>query len=153
MKKFLTWLTMVALFVVLVVGGTVGFLYSRTTAASLPAEGASFAGQTLTVNGYSWGVPVLGGVVWRTFQQSVTADVQDLGTIDQVTPAVVLAEGLDPEGSFLVLTAADGCPVLECADTPAVLDALLAELEAYRVAELSRTVVAAPALRPAAAWG
>ena len=111
MKKFLTWLTMVALFVVLVVGGTVGFLYSRTTAASLPAQGASFAGQTLTVNGYSWGVPVLGGVVWRTFQQSVTADVQDLGTIDQVTPAVVLAEGLDPDGSFLVLTAADGTQV------------------------------------------
>lgn len=36
MKKFLTWLTMVALFVVLVVGGTVGFLYSRTTAAPCP---------------------------------------------------------------------------------------------------------------------
>ena len=65
-------------------------------------------------------------------------------------------EGLDALArryGAAVLTAADGCPVLECADTPAVLDALLAELEAYRVAELSRTVVAAPALRPAAAWG
>ena len=51
-----------------------------------------------------------------------------------------------------LLTADDGCPVLECADTPAALDALLAELEPYQVAELSRTVVAAPALRAAAAW-
>lgn len=51
-----------------------------------------------------------------------------------------------------VLTADDGCPVLECADTPAALDALLAQLEPYQVAELSRTVVAAPALRAAAAW-
>ena len=111
MKKFLTWLTMVALFVVLVVAGTVGFLYSRVTEAYLPVQGASFAGQTLTPNGYSWGVPVLGGVVWRTFQQSVTADVQDLGAIDQVSPAVTLADGLDPAGSFVTLTAADGSQV------------------------------------------
>lgn len=51
-----------------------------------------------------------------------------------------------------VLTADDGCPVLECAHTPAALDALLAELEPWQVAELSRTVVAAPALHPAASW-
>lgn len=52
-----------------------------------------------------------------------------------------------------VLLADDGCPVLECAGTPARLDELLAELSPYCVAELSRTVVAAPTLRPAAAWG
>ena len=36
---------------------------------------------------------------------------------------------------------------------PGSAPALLAELEPYEVAELSRTVVAAPALRAAAAWG
>ena len=113
MKKFLAWLVMVALFVVLVVAGTVGLVYSRVTSASLPADNVAFAGQTLAVNGYSWGVPVLGGVVWRTFQQSVTADVQDLGAIDQASPALTLGEGLDPAGSFVTLTAADGTVVFD----------------------------------------
>lgn len=113
MKKFLTWLVMVALFVVLVVAGTVGLVYSRTTDAALPADSAAFAGRALNVNGYSWGVPVLGGVVWRTFEESVTAQVQDLGVIDQVSPVLTLGEGLDPADSFVQITAADGTVVFD----------------------------------------
>lgn len=52
-----------------------------------------------------------------------------------------------------VLTAADGCPVVEFSGAPATLDALLEELAPCQVVEFSRTVVAAPELTPMRSCG
>ena len=113
MKKLFAWLCMVALFAALVVCGAVAFLYQRASLGDVPPAQVQFAGQELEPNGYSWGVPVLGGVLYRTFEQSSTLTVQDLGVLATASPSLTLGEGLPAGACRLTVTGPGGGIVYE----------------------------------------
>ncbi|WP_294497607.1 M23 family metallopeptidase [uncultured Gemmiger sp.] len=106
MKKLILWLLMVALFVALLLGGTVGAFYFMIDEDDLPEETATFGGVTLQNSGYEWDVPVFGGVVSRNFYQPATLSVQKLGDFGNTRPDFVLPDWVS--ASELTLTAPDG---------------------------------------------
>ena len=106
MKKLLLWLLMVALFVALLLGGVVGAAYFMTSESSLPEESVSFGGATLENSGYQWDVPILGGVLYKTYYQPANLTVQQLGDLGQERPELVLPEWVTV--SEMTLTAPDG---------------------------------------------
>ena len=90
MRRFLLWILMVTLLVLLLVGGVLGFLYWQTDEADLPAEQASLGSTALVPNGHDWSLPVMGGVLHRQFSDSPSLGAQDLGVVDQTGAALHL---------------------------------------------------------------
>lgn len=74
------WLLMVLAMVVLLVGGAALFFYQKADESDLPGADASFGGVQLTVNGYDWTLPVLGGLTKKQLSQAGDLTVQELGS-------------------------------------------------------------------------
>lgn len=90
MRRFLLWVLMVILFVFLIVGGALGFLYLRTGPDDLPAPQAAMGEITLEPNGYEWDLPIMGGVLNKNYMSAPSLGAQDLGTVDQLGAALHL---------------------------------------------------------------
>ena len=111
MKKLLLWVLMVALFVVILLGGVLLAFYSMTSERDLPDPSASFGGVALEPIGYDWAVPVLGGVVEKRFYEPSTLTVQKLGDLGEEGPELTVPAWVTD--SELTLTAPDGTTALQ----------------------------------------
>ena len=76
LKKILLWLLLVAVLVVLLVGGVVAWSYSHTDATAFDPPAVSVGGQSLAVNGYTWNVPVMGGLLYKSSEAPATLQTQ-----------------------------------------------------------------------------
>lgn len=106
MKRLLLWVLMVALFVVILLGGVAAAFYAFAGEGDLPEETASFGGVTLQNVGYEWEVPILGGVLNKHFYEPSTLTVQKLGAFEETRPELVVPDWVTQ--SELTLTAPDG---------------------------------------------
>ena len=79
LKKILLWLLLVAVLVVLIVGGVVAWSYHNTDAAAFDAPAVRVGGTGLAVNGYTWNVPVMGGLLYKSSEAPATLQAQELG--------------------------------------------------------------------------
>ncbi len=108
--KVLLWLLLVLLLAAAMVGGMVAWAYHKTDAASFTAPVISVGGTELTVNGYRWNEPVMGGVLFKQSQENATLALQDLGTWSETTLDIELPAD-DP--AHLVVKDAAGNVVLD----------------------------------------
>ena len=58
--SLLRWIVLVAVLLVLILGGTFFSMYRSVSLSNLPQYQVSWAGQTLETAGYDWSVPVMG---------------------------------------------------------------------------------------------
>ena len=79
-KRFLLWLFMVAVMVVLLVGGVTLFFYQQAGSDDLPKTTVSFGEVELAVNGFDFTIPILGGITHKQYSQPEDLTVQDLGS-------------------------------------------------------------------------
>ncbi len=74
-------------------GGVMGFSYSLTTESAMPdAQEITFAETELTVNGYEWHLPLIGGKLDKQVVSASDLTVQKLGTVDTVQPQFTLPD-------------------------------------------------------------
>lgn len=105
-KGISKWLLLVVLFVAVIAGSGVAWLYRSATPDMIPQIEVSFAGQEPPVSAYNWKIPVVGHIFRRTYKQTVSAkptaltlDVEDLTPRLRVVP-------VDYTTSFTVTDAA-----------------------------------------------
>ena len=67
------WLLLVVVFVLVVAGIGVAYLYRRATPDMLPSISVTFAGQTLEPSAYKWHVPVIGNWFKRTYAETYSS--------------------------------------------------------------------------------
>ena len=67
------WLLLVVVFVLVVAGIGVAYLYRSATPDMLPSIRVTFAGQTLEPSAYKWHVPVIGNWFKRTYAESYSS--------------------------------------------------------------------------------
>lgn len=91
-RQILLWLLGVALGVAVLLGAVMAASYSFTTGGGLPAPDAQFGGADLTVNGSSWRVPLVGGLLDKAFYAPSTLSVQKLGVLYEAHPELTLPE-------------------------------------------------------------
>lgn len=114
MKRFFGWLLLVVLFTCLVVGGALGFFWWQADESALPVGGVSLAGQNLGAPaGYSWELPVLGGVLWKPVTSAPGLAKTRLEPLSMPSPALEVTGGLAAEGTALKLYTAGGRAVFE----------------------------------------
>lgn len=89
--KILLWILMVVVFTMLLVGGTVYYLYATTDAAAMPEYTLTFGGKPLTQVEADWNVPVLGGVLYKK-HTAVQRQAVDLGTFTEATLALTVPQ-------------------------------------------------------------
>ena len=90
MRRFLQWVLMVILMVVLIVGGALGFLYLNTNQDDLPQPHPALGQVSLQPSGWEWDLPILGGAVYKNYSSAPSLGAQDLGTVDQQGAALHL---------------------------------------------------------------
>lgn len=110
LKKILLWLLLVAVLVVLLVGGVVAWSYYRTDAAAFEPPAVSVGGRSLAVNGYTWNAPVMGGLLYKSSEAPATLQMQDLGVWQQPSVEIALPGGC---ASHMVVRDADGAVLLD----------------------------------------
>ena len=93
LKKILLWLLLVAVLTVLIVGGAVAWSYHNTDAAAFDPPAVSAGGQSLAVNGYTWNVPVMGGLLYKSSEAPATLQAQELGVWDQASLEITMPGG------------------------------------------------------------
>lgn len=79
LKRILLWLLLVAVLVVLLVGGVVAWSYYHTDPTAFTPPAVSVGGRSLAVNGYTWNVPVMGGLLYKSSEAPATLQTQELG--------------------------------------------------------------------------
>ena len=67
------WLLLVVVFVLVVAGIGVAYLYRSATPDMLPSISVTFAGQTLEPSAYKWHVPVIGNWFKRTYAETYSS--------------------------------------------------------------------------------
>ena len=67
------WLLLVVVFVLVVAGFGVAYLYRSATPDMLPSIRVTFAGQTLEPSAYKWHVPVIGNWFKRTYAETYSS--------------------------------------------------------------------------------
>ncbi len=72
------WLLLVLLFIAVIAGGGVAWLYRSATPDMLPELTATFDGQTLSPTAYSWHVPVVGHLFKRTYAETLSSAPYEL---------------------------------------------------------------------------
>ncbi len=93
MKSILTFFISVILGVVLFFGAVIGMSSSLVGEGSLPdATEITFEGLELTVNGYDWHLPLIGGVVDKVMDSASDLSVQKLGTVNTVQPTFTVPD-------------------------------------------------------------
>ena len=86
------WLLLVVVFVLVVAGIGVAYLYRSATPDMLPSILVTFAGQTLEPSAYKWHVPVIGNWFKRTYAEtysSVPAVLED--PISTLSPDITIS--------------------------------------------------------------
>ncbi len=86
------WLLLVVVFVLVVAGIGVAYLYRSATPDMLPSISVTFAGQTLEPSAYKWHVPVIGNWFKRTYAEtysSVPAVLED--PISTLSPDITIS--------------------------------------------------------------
>ena len=86
------WLLLVVVFVLVVAGIGVAYLYRSATPDMLPSIRVTFAGQTLEPSAYKWHVPVIGNWFKRTYAEtysSVPAVLED--SISTLSPDITIS--------------------------------------------------------------
>lgn len=106
------WLLLVVLFVLIIAGAGVAWLYRSATPDMLPEIKATFDGQTLTPTAYSWHVPVVGNLFKRTYAETISSTPAVLETpVSGASPDLIVT----PSGynGTLTITDADKNTVYE----------------------------------------
>lgn len=92
-KGLSKWLLLVVLFVAVIAGGGVAWLYRSATPDMIPQIEVTFAGQTPAVSAYNWKIPVVGHLFRRSYKETVSSkptaleqDVTELTPRLRVTP-------------------------------------------------------------------
>ena len=92
-KGLSKWLLLVVLFVAVIAGGGVAWLYRSATPDMIPQIEVTFAGQTPAVSAYNWKIPVVGHLFRRSYKETVSTkptaleqDVTELTPRLRVTP-------------------------------------------------------------------
>ena len=67
------WLLLVVLFVLIIAGGGVAWLYRNATPDMLPEVKVTFDGQELSPTAYSWHVPVVGSFFRRSYAETISS--------------------------------------------------------------------------------
>ena len=93
LKRIFLWLLLVAVLVVLLVGGVVAWSYYKTDAAAFELPAVNVGGTSLAVNGYTWNVPVMGGLLYKSSEAPATLQAQELGVWDQASLQHLLPRG------------------------------------------------------------
>lgn len=78
--SLLKWVILVAVFIAIIAGMGLAWLYQKATPDQIPQIQVSFAGQTLETASYSWKVPVVGNQIKRTYSDTVTEEPSLLPT-------------------------------------------------------------------------
>ncbi len=100
------WLLLVVLFVAVIAGSGVAWLYRSATPDMIPQIEVSFAGQEPPVSAYNWKIPVVGHIFRRTYKQTVSAKPIALALdVEDLTPRLRVAP-VDYTTSFTVTDAA-----------------------------------------------
>ena len=100
------WLLLVVLFVAVIAGSGVAWLYRSATPDMIPQIEVSFAGQEPPVSAYNWKIPVVGHIFRRTYKQTVSAKPTALPLdVEDLTPRLRVAP-VDYTTSFTVTDAA-----------------------------------------------
>ncbi len=99
------WLLLVVLFVAVIAGSGVAWLYRSATPDMIPQIEVSFAGQEPPVSAYNWKIPVVGHIFRRTYKQTVSAKPVALSlNVEELTPRLRVAP-VDYTTSFTVTDA------------------------------------------------
>lgn len=105
-KGISKWLLLVVLFVAVIAGSGVAWLYRSATPDMIPQIEVSFAGQEPPVSAYNWKIPVVGHIFRRTYKQTVSAKPTSLALdVEDLTPRLRVAP-VDYTTSFIVTDAA-----------------------------------------------
>ena len=105
-KGISKWLLLVVLFVAVIAGSGVAWLYRSATPDMIPQIEVSFAGQEPPVSAYNWKIPVVGHIFRRTYKQTVSAKPTALALdVEDLTPRLRVAP-VDYTTSFTVSDAA-----------------------------------------------
>ena len=105
-KGISKWLLLVVLFVAVIAGSGVAWLYRSATPDMIPQIEVSFAGQEPPVSAYNWKIPVVGHIFRRTYKQTVSAKPVALSLdVEDLTPRLRVAP-VDYTTSFTVTDAA-----------------------------------------------
>ena len=113
LARFGLWLLMVLAMVVLLVGGTALFFYQQADEGDLPASGVSFGGTELTVNGYDWTLPVLGGITEKQIARPGDLTVEDLGSFSSRPELTLPADFRQDCTAKLTITDETGATVFD----------------------------------------
>ena len=85
------WLLLVVLFIAVIAGGGVAWLYRSATPDLLPELSATFDGQTLSPTAYSWHVPVVGHIFKRTYAETLSSAPYELeDSVSGASPDIVV---------------------------------------------------------------
>ncbi len=98
------WLLLVAVFILVIAGSGVAWLYKNTTPGAVPVITVYFAGSELQPTAYRWHVPVVGSLIRRTYEQSTPENAAALEeALDTNAPILSVA----PDGYATKLTITD----------------------------------------------
>lgn len=86
------WLLLVVVFVLVVAGFGVAYLYRSATPDMLPSIRVTFAGQTLEPSAYKWHVPVIGNWFKRTYAETYSSAPAVLeGSVSTLSPDITIS--------------------------------------------------------------
>lgn len=85
------WLLLVVLFVLIIAGGGVAWLYRSATPDMLPEVKVTFDGQELAPTAYKWHVPVVGSFFRRTYAETLNSSPAVLeDAISDASPDIIV---------------------------------------------------------------
>ena len=106
------WLLLVVLFVLIIAGGGVAWLYRSATPDMLPEVKVTFDGQELAPTAYKWHVPVVGSFFRRTYAETLNSSPVVLeDAISDASPDIIVTPS--DYSTQLTITAADKATVYE----------------------------------------
>ena len=119
------WLLLVVLFVLIIAGGGVAWLYHSATPDMLPEVKVTFDGQELAPTAYKWHVPVVGSFFRRTYAETLNSS------------PVVLEDAISDASPDIVVTPSDYSTQLTItdADRETVYEGSVTGFRSYLFAE------------------
>ncbi|MFV0351803.1 MAG: M23 family metallopeptidase [Oscillospiraceae bacterium] len=93
MKKFLVILLCILIAVPLVLGVILAVSYAGVTQAAVPTVEITAQEQTVPPDGYAWHLPVMGGILSKTFEAAQSGNAIELGELQEPTLPLTLPEG------------------------------------------------------------
>ena len=119
------WLLLVVLFVLIIAGGGVAWLYRSATPDMLPEVKVTFDGQELAPTAYKWHVPVVGSFFRRTYAETLNSS------------PVVLEDAISDASPDIIVTPSDYSTQLTItdADRETVYEGSVTGFRSYLFAE------------------